>query len=111
MNVIVFSWIQLFVTGVLIFHLFSIIDIYNRWIIFMYAIIILLNIFNYTAVLDGSRYIIIFDIIKLCILTFSIFLLQLTWFGIDGIVLVFILLYFILTFIYITYIRNNYLHM
>ena len=96
---IAWAWIQLIVTNILMFHFFTITTNYNATFNFLYASVLILNVFSFTSLLDHRRYALIVEPFKLIII-FSIFYFQnFNWYGLQNSFTYGIGLYFILSFI------------
>ena len=58
------SWIQLIITNLFLFHMLVMIPSQNALISYLYAAFLLVHIFSYTSALDHSRYIILSELGK-----------------------------------------------
>ena len=66
------SWIQHIIAGVMMFHLFTIIDIESpSKLHYLYGTFIMVHIFSFTATLDYNKYCIVAEVLKI-ILGFSL---------------------------------------
>tara|TARA_Y100000590_G_scaffold102478_1_gene116460 strand:- start:1221 stop:2453 length:1233 start_codon:yes stop_codon:yes gene_type:complete len=104
--IIMWAWIQLIITFFLMFHLFTIMESFDSMMVYLYASVILINIFTFTAMLDGKDYAIKAELLKLGLIIF-IFLMQgFTWYGLDGLYLAILIGYFF-TSIFSIYVFSN----
>ncbi len=88
------------------FHLFTIMESFDSMMVYLYASVILINIFTFTAMLDGKDYAIKAELLKLGLIIF-IFLMQgFTWYGLDGLYLAILIGYFF-TSIFSIYVFSN----
>ena len=62
---IVWSWIQHIITGILMFHLFIIIPNYSSSLYYIYALFLILHVFSFTSNLDQKQYSIIVEFVKI----------------------------------------------
>ena len=104
---IAWSWIQLTITNILMFHFFISLYTDNSILNYLYAFILILNIFSFTSLLDQRRYSLIAESIKL-ILVFSLFYYQrFSWYGLEGLFAYIVGIYFITSFILNVFFYNE----
>ena len=95
--VISWAWVHLIVTFFLMFHLFTVMSSFENFMILLYAIVILLNVFIFTSILDGKRYALIGEFVKFVIIIYGLLAQNFTWFGIEGIYLLIFISYFLIS--------------
>ena len=104
---IAWSWILLTITNILMFHFFISLSTDNSIQNYLYAFILILNIFSFTSLLDQRRYSIIAESIKV-ILVFSLFYYQrFSWYGLEGLFAYIVGIYFITSFILNVFFYNE----
>ena len=104
---ITWSWIQLAITNILMFHFFLIIPDFSVTMNYLYGGILIVNIFSFTSTLDQHNYAVAAEFVKL-FLGFSLLYIQnYTWFGLTGIYVYGLILYFITSFLLTIYFRNE----
>ena len=104
---IAWSWIQLTITNILMFHFFISLSTFSSILNYLYAFILILNIFSFTSLLDQRRYSLIAESIKI-ILVFSLFYYQsFSWYGLEGLFAYIVGIYFITSFILNIFFHNE----
>ena len=104
---ITWSWIQLAITNILMFHFFLIIPDFSVTMNYLYAGILIVNIFSFTSTLDQRNYAVAAEFVKL-FLGFSLLYIQnYNWFGLTGVYVYGLILYFITSFLLTIYFRNE----
>ena len=104
---IAWSWTQLVITNILMFHFFSIIPSFSTTMNYLYAVILITNIFSFTSTLDQRNYALAAESVKL-ILVFSLLYFQnYNWFGLNGVYVYALILYFITSFLLTVYFKNE----
>ena len=111
---VAYSWTQLIITNILMFYMFTIIPNYSATMNYLYAIMLILNVFSFTSTLDHRSYALVAESVKL-ILGFSLLYFQnYSWFGLGGYYVYALIFYFITSFLLTYYfqneIKNNSLH-
>ena len=111
---VAYSWTQLIITNILMFYMFTIIPSYSATMNYLYAIMLILNVFSFTSTLDHRSYALVAESVKL-ILGFSLLYFQnYSWFGLSGYYVYVLIFYFITSFLLTYYfqneIKNNSLH-
>ena len=81
---LVWSWVQLVLLLLLVSYLFGNIAAIGKPFIFLYGAFVFLFVYAFTELMDGSKYAIIWDIVKNIIGITIVFLLG-DWFGADKI--------------------------
>ena len=94
------SWMQHFIAGIMMFHLFMVMNISSPSTLdYLYGIFIIIHIFSFTSALDYSKYSLFAELLKI-ILGFTLLYLQNnSWFNINGIFVIGIMGYFIVSFL------------
>ena len=104
---ITWSWIQLAITNILMFHFFLIIPDFSVTMNYLYGGILIVNIFSFTSTLDQHNYAVAAEFVK-SFLGFSLLYIQnYNWFGLTGIYVYGLILYFITSFLLTIYFRNE----
>ena len=104
---ITWSWIQLAITNILMFHFFLIIPDFSVTMNYLYGGILIVNIFSFTSTLDQHNYAVAAEFVKL-FLGFSLLYIQnYNWFGLTGVYVYGLILYFITSFLLTIYFRNE----
>ena len=111
---VAYSWTQLIITNILMFYMFTIIPSYSATMNYLYATMLILNVFSFTSTLDHRSYALVAESVKL-ILGFSLLYFQnYSWFGLSGYYVYVLIFYFITSFLLTYYfqneIKNNSLH-
>ena len=97
---IIWSWIQHIIAGVMMFHLFVVMNIEKPSLLdFLYGTFLFLHIFSFTALLDHSKFSVVSEFLKLVLGLILIFTNGNMWFNLSGVLVVFIIFYFISSFI------------
>ena len=81
--VIFLSYLQLPISLMMILHLFSVESDFETYLIYLYAGIVMVNIFSYTSLLDNKKIVLLSEIIKLSMLGFVLWQLNFNWFGLS----------------------------
>ena len=101
------SWVQLVITNILMFHFFISLSTFNSTLDYLYAFILILNIFSFTSLLDQRPYSIISESIKL-ILVCSLFYYQnFSLYGLEGLFAYAVGIYFITSFFLHIFFQNE----
>ncbi len=96
---VVWSWIQHIIAGIMMFHLFTVMNIDNPSLMdYLYGLFIFIHIFSFTAILDQKGYSIIIDFLKMIFGFLLLYFQGYTWFKLSGVFVGFIIFYFILSF-------------
>ena len=67
----------------MILHLFSVESDFKPYLIYLYAGIIMINIFSYTSLLDNNKIVVLSEMIKLGMIGFVLWKLNFNWFGLS----------------------------
>ena len=101
------SWVQLNITIILMFHLFTIIPSFSATLNYLYAIMLIVNVFSFTSTLDHRNYALVAESVKLS-LGFSLLYFQnYSWFGLGGFYVYGLIFYFIISFLLTYYFQNE----
>ena len=96
---VVWSWIQHIIAGIMMFHLFTVMNIDNPSLMdYLYGLFIFIHIFSFTAILDQKGYSIIIDFLKMIFGFLLLYFQGYTWFKLSGVFVGCIIFYFILSF-------------
>ena len=79
-SVIIWGYLQLSISLLMIFHLFSVETIFEPIWIYVYAGIIITNIFSFTSLLDNQKIMYISEIIKIILIGIVFWNLNFLWF-------------------------------
>ena len=79
------SWIQLTLALLFMFHLFIIMGNFPIQMVYIYAIFIILHVFAYTTTLDGQKSAIIIELAKLIMGISLLTVQEFNWYGSGGI--------------------------
>ena len=101
------SWVQLNITIILMFHMFTIIPRFSATMNYLYAIMLIVNVFSFTSTLDHRNYALVAESVKLS-LGFSLLYFQnYSWFGLGGFYVYGLIFYFIISFLLTYYFQNE----
>ena len=101
------SWGQLNITIILMFHMFTIIPSFSATMNYLYAIMLIVNVFSFTSTLDHRTYALVAESVKLS-LGFSLLYFQnYSWFGLSGFYVYGLIFYFIISFLLTYYFQNE----
>ena len=90
---------QLLITIILMFHMFMIIPNFSATMYYLYAVILIINIFSFTSTLDHRNYALVAESLKL-ILGFSLLHFQnYNWYGLNGFYVYALIFFFIVSFL------------
>jgi len=106
-HLVVWSWTQHITTGILMFHLFIILDNQTNLLNYLYASILFLNIFTFTASLDKKEYTIKVEMLKFIFVLSTLYYQQYSWFGLDTIYSSIICVYFLISFLATYYFHSK----
>ena len=104
---ITWSWIQLAITNILMFHFFLIIPDFSVTMNYLYAGILIVNIFSFTSTLDQRNYAVAAEFVKLFLVFSLLYIQNYNWFGLTGVYVYGLILYFITSFLLPRYFRNE----
>jgi len=104
---VAYSWTQIIIMNILMFHMFTIIPSYNVTMCYVYAAMLILSIFSFTSILDHRNYALMAESVKLS-LGFSLLYYQnYSWFGLSGFYVYGLIFYFITSFLLTYYFQNE----
>ena len=101
------SWVQLVITNILMFHFFISLSTFNSTLDYLYAFILILNIFSFTSLLDQRRYSIISESIKLILVCGLFYYQNFSWYGLEGSFAYAVGIYFITSFFLHIFFQNE----
>ena len=94
-QLIAWSWAQLSITVLLMFHFFTIIPSFSATMNYLYVIMLIVHIFSFTATLDHRNYALVAEAVKL-ILGFSLLYAQnYSWYDLNDVYMYGLVFYFI----------------
>ena len=93
------TWIQLTLTGIMMLHLFNIMQYLETSLVFLYAGFLMIQVFAYTSVLDGYNYALISEYVKLGLGFAILFYMDFSWFGLSGLFIIGFILYLFISLI------------
>ena len=100
---ITWSFIQLTLGTIFMFHFFSILHQQESTLNYFYGIFIMIHIFSFTLAMDQSKYLIFAELIKLSFSLILIYIQKFSWFGLQGNSIYLIILYLIISMTFTTY--------
>ena len=83
----IWSWIQYLLTVIMMLHMFTVVGDITPGMGYMYALFLFIHIFSLTALLDGKRYSIIVELVKIVFAAFLLYNQQYSWYGISGVLI------------------------
>ena len=109
------SWVQHIIAGLMMFHLFMIMNINNPSILdYSYAAFIIIHIFSLTSILDYSKYSIMAEFVKMILGVLLIYYQNNIWFSLNSefiiIPISYLLLSFGITIIFYSYHGKSFAH-
>ena len=104
---ITWSWVQLAITNILMFHFFLIIPDFSVTMNYLYGGILIVNIFSFTSTLDQRNYAVAAEFVKLFLVFSLLYIQNYNWFGLTGVYVYGLILYFITSFLLTIYFRNE----
>ena len=104
---VTYSWTQIIILNILMFHMLTIVPSYNVTMCYVYAAMLLVSIFSFTSILDHRNYALMAESLKLS-LGFSLLYYQdYSWFGLSGFYVYVLIFYFIISFLLTYYFQNE----
>ena len=100
---IAWSFIQLAIGAIFMFHFFSILHQQESTLNYFYGGFIMVHIFSFTFAMDQSKYLIFAELIKLSFSLILIYIQKFSWFGLHGINIYLIVFYLIISMIFAAY--------
>jgi len=101
------SWVQLAITNILMFHFFISLSTFNSTLNYLYAFILILNIFSFTSLLDQRHYSLISESIKLILVCGLFYYQNFSWYGLEGSFAYAVGIYFIISFFLHIFFQNE----
>jgi len=80
---IIWSFIQLNISVLLMFHFFTVIHLHSSLWYYSYGALILFHIFSFTSALDRKKYSIITELVKMITIFGLLYKQEFLWFGLD----------------------------
>jgi len=102
-----YSWSQLVITHLLLFHLLVIFSSHSNTMNYLYAVVLLLSVFSFTSMLDNSNYAFIAELSKATLVFVLLFIQNLSWYGLQGIPVYLLILYIIFSLVLTFYFQKN----
>jgi sterol desaturase/sphingolipid hydroxylase (fatty acid hydroxylase superfamily) len=102
-----YSWTQLVITHLLLFHLLIIFSSHSNTMNYLYAVVLLLSVFSFTSMLDNSNYAFIAELLKASLVFVLLFIQNLSWYGLQGIPVYLLIVYIIFSLALTFYFQNN----
>jgi hypothetical protein len=97
---IAWTWIQHIIAGIMMFHLFTVMNIKTPSLMdYLYGLFLFIHIFSFTALLDHKKYSILVELFKMVFGLMLIYKQGNIWFNLSGIFVSCIMLYFVLSFL------------
>ena len=93
------SWMQHIIAGILMFHFFTLISVQDMSLNYFYAAFLIIHIFSFTATMDNNKYAVLAEGLKIVLGLSFIYLHNLSWFNLDGVLVMSICIYLIISFI------------
>jgi hypothetical protein len=94
---IFWSWFQFGVALLMMLHMFSVIHNYPGGLGYLYVALIFAHIFSFTSLLDGEKYGIFVEILKVAAAGYVLYSQDFSWYGISGQLVNVVFIYFILS--------------
>jgi len=95
---LIWSWIQHILSGMMMFHLFIVMNIDKPLIIdYLYGVFIIVHIFSFTSALDNSKYSIAAELVKIILGFIILYKQDYIWFNLSGIFVIGIMCYFVVS--------------
>ena len=80
---ILWSFVQLSISSLLMFHFFSIIHLQSQLFNYGYGLLIIFHVFSFTSALDRKKYSVVTEFIKMFLILGLFFKQKYMWFGLD----------------------------
>ena len=107
-HLVVWSWVQHIITGILMFHLFIVLDNQSSLLNYVYASFLFINIFTFTSLLDKKKYTIKAETLKLFSILLILYYQSYSWFGLETIYSCIVFAYFLVSFLITFSFHNKY---
>ena len=96
---IAWSGTQLLITIILMFHMFMIIPNFSVTMYYLYAVILIINIFSFTSTLDHRNYALVAESLKLILGVSLLHFQNYNWYGLNGFFVYALIFFFIVSFL------------
>jgi len=97
-GMLAWSWFQHFLAGIMMFHLFFVLDASNITPLdYLYGIFIFSHIFSLTSLLDLKSYSIIVEFFKMTLGLALLYVQNNSWYNLDGVIIVPIIVYLMIS--------------
>jgi len=90
---------QLLITIILMFHMFMIIPNFSATMYYLYAVILIINIFSFTSTLDHRNYALVAESLKLILGVSLLHFQNYNWYGLNGFYVYALIFFFIMSFL------------
>ena len=90
---VIWSFIQLSISVILMFHFFTIIHLQSMLFNYIYGALIMLHVFSFTSALDMKKYSIVIELFKIFIMLGLTYHQGFLWFGLQGAYVYLIIIY------------------
>ena len=90
---------QLLITIILMFHMFMIIPYFSATMYYLYAVILIINIFSFTSTLDHRNYALVAESLKLILGVSLLHFQNYNWYGLNGFFVYALIFFFIVSFL------------
>ena len=105
---IIWSFIQLSISVILMFHFFTIIHLQSMILNYIYGALIMLHVFSFTSALDMKKYSIVIELFKIFIMLGLTYHQGFLWFGLQGAYVYLIIIYSLISVSVTYYFYKNY---
>ena len=102
-----YSWTQLVITHILLFHLLIIFSSHSNIMNYLYAGVLLLSVFSFTSILDNNNYAFIAEFIKSILFFVLLYIQDFSWYGLEGLIVYILITYIICSLLLTYYLQNN----
>jgi sterol desaturase/sphingolipid hydroxylase (fatty acid hydroxylase superfamily) len=102
-----YSWTQLVITHLLLFHLLIIFSSHSNTMNYLYAIVLLLSVFSFTSMLDNNNFAFFAELLKAGLVFALLSIQDLSWYGLQGIPVYLLITYIIFSLVLTFYFQRN----
>jgi sterol desaturase/sphingolipid hydroxylase (fatty acid hydroxylase superfamily) len=102
-----YSWTQLVITHLLLFHLLIIFSSHSNTMNYLYAIVLLLSVFSFTSMLDNNNFAFFAELLKAGLVFALLSIQDLSWYGLQGIPVYLFITYIIFSLVLTFYFQRN----
>jgi sterol desaturase/sphingolipid hydroxylase (fatty acid hydroxylase superfamily) len=102
-----YSWTQLVITHLLLFHLLIIFSNHSNTMNYLYAVVLLLSVFSFTSMLDNNNYAFFAELLKAGLVFALLSIQDLSWYGLQGIPVYLFITYIIFSLVLTFYFQRN----